>query len=152
MTMEQMLAEISRAHFPHPPATPERIAAFESQVGWRLDADLRAFYLHCDGAELFKPLPDANYSILSLADVRRARVAIWGKDEDSAGPASWYALVDCQDTDFVLVDVARQEDGRYPLLDAYHGTYPQVRQIAASFSEFLERALGSGDQFFWLKK
>ena len=152
MTMEQLLAEISRAHFPHPPATPERIAAFEAQVGWTLDAELRAFYLHCDGAELFKPLPDADYSILPLAKVRRARVAIWGQDEDAAGAASWYTLVDCQDTDFVLVDVARQEAGRYPLLDAYHGTYPEVRQIATSFREFLERAMSSEGQFFWLNE
>ncbi|NMO21223.1 SMI1/KNR4 family protein [Pyxidicoccus fallax] len=152
MKIEDLLAEVSRAHYPRPPATPAQVAAFEARVGWRLDDELRAFYLHCDGAELFRPLPDANYSLLPLSEIQRARVAIWGQDEDAAGSPSWYTLVDCQDTDFVLVDVAQQHDGRYPLLDAYHGTYPRVRPIATSFREFLERALHSGDTFFWLRK
>jgi len=60
MTLDTLLDEVVRAHFPRPPATAERIAAFEERMGWRLDADLRAFYLRCDGAELFKPLPDSN--------------------------------------------------------------------------------------------
>jgi hypothetical protein len=152
MTMEKLLAEVTRAHFPHPPATPEQIATFEAQVGWRLDADLRAFYLHCDGAELFQPLPDANYSILSLEDIQRATARLRRRDGGTAGAASWYPLVDCQDSDFVLIEVARA--GRsYPLLDAYHETYPHgARQIAASFREFLERALGSGDRLFWLRE
>jgi len=67
------------------------------------------------------------------------------------GAASWYTLVYCQDSDYVLIDVAAQQGVHYPLLDAWHETYPlQVRQIAASFSEFLERALASGDHLFWL--
>jgi hypothetical protein len=28
-------------------------------VGWQLGAELRAFYLRCNGAELFEPLPNA---------------------------------------------------------------------------------------------
>ena len=150
MTMEQMLAEISRTHFPHPPATPEQIAAFEAQAGWQLDAQLRAFYLHCNGAELFRRLPEANYSILSLENIQRKTERVRFRDKGAPPTASWFPLVDCQDSDFVLVDVS--QPGRpYPLLDAYHETYPrEARRIAASFSEFLERALNSGDQFFWL--
>ena len=45
----------------------------------------------------------------------------------------------------------RSTESTTPLLDAWHETYSlQVRQIAASFSEFLERALASGDHLFWL--
>ncbi|WP_240359964.1 SMI1/KNR4 family protein [Pyxidicoccus caerfyrddinensis] len=153
MTMESLLAEITRSHFPNAPAKPAQVAAFEARVGWRLDPDLRAFYLHCDGATLFRPRPDADYRILSLAEIQRARVELRGQDDDSKGSASWYTLLYLQDSDYVLVDVSRQKDGRYPLLDAYHETYPlEVRQIAASFGEFLERALSSGNQFFWLKE
>jgi hypothetical protein len=153
MRMESLLAEISRSHFPNAPATPAQVAAFEARVGWKLDPDLRAFYLHCDGATLFRPRPDADYRILSLAEIQRARVELRGQDDDSKGSASWYTLLYLQDSDYVLVDVSRQTDERYPLLDAYHETYPlEVRQIAASFSEFLERALSSGNQFFWLKE
>lgn len=152
MSMGRLLAEISRSHFPRPPATLEEIAAFEARVGWRLDDDLRAFYLHCNGAELFEPTPESNYSILPLAKVQRARVVMRGRDDDSAGPADWYALVDCQDSDYVLLDVAGGR-GLYPLLDGWHETYPhRCRRVAASFGEFLERALESEDQLFWLNK
>ena len=153
MRMESLLAEISRSHFPNAPATPAQVAAFEARVGWHFDPDLRAFYLHCDGATLFRPRPDADYRILSLAEIQRARVELRGLDDDSKGSASWYTLLYLQDSDYVLVDVSRQQDGRYPLLDAFHETYPlEVRQIATSFGEFLERALSSGNQFFWLKE
>jgi hypothetical protein len=153
MTMERLLAEISRSHFPNAPATLAQVAAFEARVGWPLDPDLRAFYLHCDGATLFRPRPDADYRILSLAEIQRARVELRGQDDDSKGAASWYTLLYLQDSDYVLVDVSRQKDGRYPLLDAFHETYPlEVRQIAASFGEFMKRALSSGNQFFWLKE
>jgi len=135
-----------------PPATPAQVAAFESRVGWRLDENLRAFYLHCDGATLFRRRPDANYRILSLAEIERARVCMRGEDDDSMGAASWYTLVYCQDSDYVLVDVA-PSGGPYPLLDAYPETYPrEVRQIAGSFREFLERTLASGDRFYWLEE
>ncbi len=151
--MERLLAEISRSHFPNAPATPAQVAAFEARVGWSLDPDLRAFYLHCDGATLFRPRPDADYRILSLAEIQRARVELRGQDDDAKGAASWYTLLYLQDSDYVLIDVSRQKDGRYPLLDAFHETYPlEVRQIAASFGEFMERALSSGNQFFWLKE
>ncbi|WP_370643921.1 SMI1/KNR4 family protein [Myxococcus sp. RHSTA-1-4] len=149
--MEQLLVEISRAHFPNAPAPPAQVAAFEERVGWTLDPDLRAFYLNCDGATLFRPRPYAKYRILPLAEVQRARVVMRGEDDDSMGAASWYTLLYLQDSDYVLLDVSRQQDGRYPLLDAFHETYPlEVRQIAASFREFLERALSGGNRLFWL--
>ena len=153
MSMERLLAEISRSHFPNAPATPAQLDAFEARVGWALDADLRAFYLHCDGATLFQPRQeDPNYRILSLAEIQRARIAMRRRDEDSFGPASWYTLLYLQDSDYIVLDAVRQVNGRYPLLDAYHETYPlEVRPIASSFSEFLENALASGDDYFWLE-
>ncbi|WNG31249.1 SMI1/KNR4 family protein [Cystobacter fuscus] len=151
--MSRLLAEISRDHFPYPPATPEAIAAFEHRVGWKLDPDLRAFYLHCDGAELIERLPDSPYQILPLADIVRARVAIYGEDDDQWGPASVYALCDVQDGNYVLVDVARQQDGRYPLIDGYHEAWPDPKycsQVARSFSEFLEQVLRTRRNLYWL--
>ncbi|RKG73234.1 SMI1/KNR4 family protein [Corallococcus exercitus] len=150
--LKELLAEISARHFPNPPATLAQVAAFEARVGWQFDEELRAFYLHCDGATLFQPFPDANYHLLPLAQIRRARVAMRPGDDDRFGPASWYTLVDLQDSDYVILDTARQTNGRYPLLDAYHETFPEdVRPIATSLSEFLEKALASDDAFFWLK-
>jgi hypothetical protein len=62
--MSSLLEEISREHFPYPPDTPEEIKEFERPVGWKLDPDLRAFYLHCNGAELIERLSDSPYQIL----------------------------------------------------------------------------------------
>jgi hypothetical protein len=151
--MDRLLVEISRHHHPEPPATPEQIAAFEARIGWRLDPDLRAFYSHCNGAALFRPRLHANYRVLSLDEIRRARLAIRGRELDEDGPASWYTLLYLQDGDYIITDVSRMNDERYPILDAFHETFPdpvETRQIASSFSEFLERALASGDDFFWL--
>ncbi len=153
-TMMSLLEEVSREHFPYPPATPEQIDDFEQRAGWTLDPDLRAFYLHCNGAELFKRLPDAPYQILPLAEVVRARVAIFGKDEDRLGPASQYAICDVQDGNYILIDVSKQENGRYPIIDGDHEAFPDPKyceQISNSFSEFLDRALRSKGRQFYLQ-
>ncbi|NBD08784.1 SMI1/KNR4 family protein [Corallococcus silvisoli] len=151
MSMARLLAEVSARHFPNPPATPAQVATFEARVGWKLDADLCAFYLHCDGAALFDAPPEMNYRILPLDRIERARAAIRGSEEDKDGSPSHYTLVDMQDTNFVILDVASREHGRYPLLDAFHETYPEeAPRIAASFEEFLAKALRSGNRAFWL--
>lgn len=154
-SMSHLLEEISRSHFPYPPATAEEINAFERRLGWRLDPDLRAFYLHCNGAELIKQRPDCPYRILPLSEIIRARVAIRGEDDDKWGPASTYALCDLQDGDYVVVDVSRQETSRYPLMDGWHESWPDPKycdQIANSFSEFLEEALRSEGRQYWLTR
>jgi len=70
--MSSLLEEIMLHHFPYPPATREEIEAFEQRVGWQLDPDLRAFYLHCNGAELLKRLPECPYQVLPLSEIIRA--------------------------------------------------------------------------------
>ncbi|WNG41679.1 SMI1/KNR4 family protein [Archangium violaceum] len=153
--MSSLLEEISREHFPYPPATPEEIADFERRAGWTLDPDMRAFYLHCNGAELIERLPDSPYQVLPLSEIIRARVAIFGKrnDDDGHGPASVYALCDVQDGNYVLVDVSREEEGRYPLFDGDHEAWPDpayCKQIASSFSEFLAQVLRTRRGLYWL--
>ena len=153
--MSHLLEEVSRDHFPYPPATLEEIAEFEQRVGWPLDPDLRAFYLHCNGAELIERLPDTPYRILPLPKIVRARVAIYGEDDDKWGPASMYTLCDVQDGDYVLVDVSQQESGRYLLMDGYHEAWPNPEYcglVAHSFSQFLEAAIRSRRPVYWLGK
>jgi len=152
--MRQLLADVSRNHFPNPPATPIEIEEFEQRIGWRLDADLRAFYLHCNGAELFKK-PDSPFRIRPLSQIIRARLATRGKDDESRGPASWYTLCALHDSNYVLLDVSTQEDGRYPILDGYREGFPDPHyciRIAGSFAEFLTGALRSNGLWFWLQK
>ncbi|MCE9669037.1 SMI1/KNR4 family protein [Myxococcus stipitatus] len=148
--MHQLLDEIAAHHYPNPPATQARVEAFEAHSGWHLDEDLRAFYLRCDGATLFRPFPHEKFRILRLDEIRRARVELRGKDDDSMGAASWWTLVYLGDSDFNLVDVARP-GGPHPILDAFHETYPRlVEVIAPSFRVWLERTLQSENQLWWL--
>ena len=153
MSIQHLLEQVSRQHFPNPPATPAQIAAFEQKAGWRLDPDLRAFYLHCDGADLFEQ-PNSPYRIFPLSGLIRARVAIRGKDDDSRGPASWYVMCDVRDGNYVVVDVGAPRAERYPLIDGYREMFPDpayCERIADSFSEFLDKALRSGGGHYWLK-
>jgi hypothetical protein len=153
--MSSLLEEVSRHHFPYPPARLEELEEFERRIGWRLDPDMRAFYLHCNGAELFERLPDTPYRILPLSKLIRARVAIFGEDDDQWGPASVYAICDMQDGNYVVADIARLENERYPLIDADHEAWPDpayCKQVASSFSEFLEKALRSKGRSYWLAR
>ncbi|XXF78354.1 SMI1/KNR4 family protein [Myxococcaceae bacterium GXIMD 01537] len=150
--MSRLLGEVSRDHFPHPPATPEEIEEFERRVGWKLDSDLRAFYLHCNGAALIRR-QDSPYEILPLSKIVRARIALRGKDDDSRGPASMYALCYVRDGNYVVLDVSQQADGRYPLIDGDRETWPDPEyctRIANSFSEFLEQVLHTRRSLYWL--
>lgn len=67
--------------------------------------------------------------------------------------ASVYALCDVQDGNYVLVDVAKEEDSRYPLIDGFHETWPDPEYctpIARSFSEFLEQVLRTRRSLYWI--
>jgi hypothetical protein len=152
MSLNHLLEELARLHFPNPPASPDEVDAFEQRMGWRLDPELRAFYLSANGANLFNA-SDSPYRILPLSEIVRARVAIRGKDDDSRGPETWYAVCALHDGNYVLLDIGRQEKGRYPIIDGYREGFPDphhCKQIASSFSEFLAGALRSEGQWFWL--
>ena len=153
MSMDRLLDEISRRHFPNPPARQEEIEAFEQTTGWRLDPELRAFYLHCNGAALFHQ-PNSPCMLRSLSQIRRARVDMRGSDTDDWGPASGYVIGDLSESDCVIVDVESAQHGRYPIIDGFHegmlGTEDCPR-IADAFSRFLEQILQSEGRKFWLK-
>lgn len=152
--MQSLLDEVSRQHFPNPPGSLSQIEEFERRVNWRLDDELRAFYLHCNGADLFKR-PGSPYMFLPLEEIARARVVILGEDDDKYGPASLYAICDVQDGDYVLVDTETQDDGHYAMIDGWHEGFSDPkyhRRIARSFSEFLAEALRSGGRQFWLNR
>ena len=60
----------------------------------------------------------------------------------------------CKSGNYLLVDVAQQENGRYPVIDGWHEAWPDPKycdQIATSFSDFWERALRDG-QAYWLNE
>ncbi|MCY1003708.1 SMI1/KNR4 family protein [Myxococcus sp. MISCRS1] len=148
--LQALLDEVVARHYPHAPATPAQIAAFEARVGWSLDDELRALYLRCDGAALFKPRPRQTYRVLSLREIQRAGAAMRpGQDEAAQGSSTWWTLVSLGDDDYNLIDVARPTP--FAILDAFHESYPrQVVEIAPSFAVWLERTLRSDNQLWWL--
>jgi hypothetical protein len=153
MSMDRFLEEISLHHFPNPPARHEEIEAFEQTMGWRLDSDLRAFYLHCNGAALFHR-SNSPCLLRPLSQIRRARVDMRGSDTDDWGPASWYVIGELTESDCIIIDVESAQHGRYPIIDGFHegmlGT-EDCQRITDSFSQFLELILRSEGKKFWLK-
>jgi SMI1 / KNR4 family (SUKH-1) len=152
MPMDRLLEEITHDHFLNPPATLEEVESFERAMGWRLDPDLRAFYLHCNGATLFQR-PNSPCRLRALSQIRRARVDMRGSDTDEWGPASWYVIGDLTESDSLIIDVGAPQHERYPIIDGFHeamlGTADCPR-IANSFAQFLEQFLRSGGKKFWL--
>ena len=152
-TLTELLDELVSRHHPEPPATLAQIEEAEAKLGWPLGAELRSFYLRCNGACLFGRFPDYRFRILPLAEIKRARVAVFGDDSDEWGPASWYVVCEVGDADYVAIDTSTL-NGQYPVYDCWHEAFPnpkECRKIARSFTEFLEQALRSGGNLFWLK-
>ncbi|RKH13718.1 SMI1/KNR4 family protein [Corallococcus sp. CA047B] len=154
MSMSPLLQEVTRLHFPRPPATSEQIEAFEQRVGWRLDPDLRAFYLHCDGADLFDRI-DPPFRFHPLAQIVRARVALRGRDTDDRGPANWWSICAVKDGNCIILEVGAQQDDHYPLRDGYREMFPDPAycpQISSRFALFFNSALQSNGEWFWLSE
>jgi len=150
--MNLLLEELSRSHFPRKPASESLISKFEAKRGWRLDGDLRTFYLHCNGASLFRER-FAPYRLLPLDELVRTRIAIYGRDEDAWGPSSWFVVCDMGDSNYVSIDAQTLEADRYPLFDCFHETFRnpgECSRVADSFAGFLKRALDSQGNTYWL--
>jgi hypothetical protein len=80
-------------------------------------------------------------------------MTIYGLDDDEHGPASWYDICHVHDGNRIIIDVAAPREGYYPIIDGFHEAYGdpvECKQIAARFSDFLERALTSHGRQFWL--
>lgn len=156
LSIDRFIEAIRRSHFPNPPASPEQLERFEKRVGWSLDEELRAFYLRANGAALFRR-PDSPYRLLSLPEIVRARVALFGSagDEDAYGPASWFVLCSVQDGDYAAIDVSPTSQDLHPVFECSRDSRPGSpgsTRIAWSFSDFLERALDSDGRVYWLAR
>ncbi|HZH15450.1 MAG TPA: SMI1/KNR4 family protein [Archangium sp.] len=156
LSIDRFVEAIRRSHFPNPPASPEQLERFEKRVGWSLDEELRAFYLRANGAALFRR-PDPPYRLLSLSEIVRARVALFGSagDTDACGPASWFVLCSVQDGDYAAIDMSHTSQGLHPVFECSRDSRPDAprsARIAWSFSDFLERALDSDGRVYWLAR
>jgi hypothetical protein len=150
MLIKGDLEAIKQRHYPGPPASNAEIGEFEAHWHVQLDPDLATFYRACNGAKLFDSV-NAPFEILPLDEVVRARVAIYGRDENEFGPATILAICDVEDGNYVGIDISKSQHGYFTILDLFHETFPKEAEwIADSFGEFLHGALHNDGRHFWI--
>ena len=150
--MENLLELLKARHLAFPPATEADIARFERRVGWKLDDQLKTFYLACNGARLFSE-NDSPYYFLPLEKLERTRSAVYGREAEEYGPDSWWAIIDVQDGNYLAVNVATTGNGPYPIRDIFHEAADEPKYcqiICPDFQTLLRRALESEGRHFWL--
>lgn len=147
--IETLIHEVIEKHRPNSPLDESSIAKLEIALGYQLPSDLREFYKHCNGAQVF----DFVYSILPLEQVQRTGVYIFGEENANLAPQSWYAICDMMDGNYIGIDFdSLKRDGKTcSIIDCFHETHGMPGEdniIALSFTEFLYRALNSeGNQY-----
>lgn len=155
MNIQELVDQIFEEHVPYPPAENFQIEQFESQIGLKLPDDLKQFYIRCNGAKLFQHTQATPYTLLPIQQVKRTRIAIFGEDIDEFAPASWYAICDVMDGNYIGIDLDSQDSQTYSVIDCFHethGTPGGNAIIAQSFTEFLNDALASGSRPYWLNE
>jgi hypothetical protein len=148
----ELINAMQRHHFPAPPAIEPEIVAAEQRLGIKLPSDMRTFLLNANGACFFRP-EDPPYRILSANELCRARLAIFGIDDDEFGPSSWYAFCDVQDGNYAAVELGQYARVNAPVYDCFHEAFPDpnyCKVIAESFTGFLARMIASDGKLFWL--
>jgi cell wall assembly regulator SMI1 len=149
-SLADLLAEVRARHFPGPPASRAALDGLEQRIGCALPSDLRDFYLGMGGARLFS---DPRYRILGPEDVRPVKLDVPGASELTL-PEGWLSIGDVQDGNYVAIDLPAKPSGEVWFIDCFHETIGEPggnEIIALSFAEFLERALGAGEMFYWLE-
>jgi cell wall assembly regulator SMI1 len=157
--IDRLIEEIFEKHRAYPPATDSLIAKVERRTGYALPADLKRFYTRCNGAVLFAKEDAFSYRILPLEKIKRTRIYIFGPDNDNddLAPASWYAICDLMEGNYVGIDFASiaPDNKTCSIIDCFHETHGipggQNKIIAKSFTEFLQRALNGGEDPYWLQ-
>jgi cell wall assembly regulator SMI1 len=153
MNVDRLVEITKKKHHARPKATLNSIERFQRSHYVTLPADMKAFYSHCDGASLFEK-DDPTYKLLPLSQIARARILVNGEDTDACGPESWYGFCDVRDGNYVAIDLDTASSTFSCVFDCFHETFPDpayTNMIARSFSEFLENALNSRGQLYWLK-
>lgn len=151
--IDDLIAEVRKRHFPLP-LVRGAVARTERRIGCALPDDVRRFYSVLGGALLFDK-SDAPYEIVEPKLIRPVAVDVLGDaaTEVPVVPPSWFSICYVQDGNYLAIDLPAKANGEVWLIDCFHETigleeYSTV--IALSFSEFLERALASKGEHYWL--
>lgn len=141
-------------HWANSPVTDQEIAAFESLVGFDLGAEFRYFYKKCDGAKLYS-VEDPEYYILPLAKIKRARVVMYGCDEDQYGSPEIYVFCRVDDVGYAGINVASTGLPEFSIVDCYPDTFASEgynTKIAKCFSDFVINTVEAKHHPYWFSK
>jgi cell wall assembly regulator SMI1 len=158
--LQKLFAEIEQYHDSEPCQNPSEIDGVEEKYGYKLPADLKAFYRRYRYVGLFKQEWSEyrwyTYRFVAVSEIHSTRIDIFGEDLDEYGPATWLTICDVQDGNYIAIDITSEKDGRFNYIDCFHETFAEPghsKVVAQSFIELLERALHGGDeQFFFLQQ
>ena len=146
MPLDEIISIVIARHSANDPATPDQLQEFEKRAGYVLPDDMRRFYLNCNGAALFESDTSEPLVLLRVDEFERARIAIFGDDDDTRGSPSCYVFCDRGDGDYFGIDLSASDTTlmNRPVYDIWHEAYPDMEYcgiVAWSFHEFLEIVL-----------
>lgn len=116
-----------------------------------LPIDLEEFYKECGGMQLFND-SDFPYRIIPATEINLANLEILGEEVEDDISNNWYTLIDCDNGDFVTIDLHPERLGRcYDSFHETHGLIGDTPIIAMSFTELLQQLLQhKGKLIYWL--
>lgn len=117
----------------------------------RLPDDLARFYELCGGAELFLS-QDCGITISPPDRLIPSNIVIFGEQYPDDITSAWFTIGVTPDSDHVSIDLSPDRSGRcYDSFHETHGIIDSSTITATSFTELLERLLGSrGGYWYWL--
>lgn len=133
---------------PPAPNAASAIAATEQRLGHRLPDDLRQFYTQCGSASLF----EGEIRLLALDEIDRVSVLQLHDASEEVLPATWIALFDMLNGDYVGIDLASVSGTHAKILDYPHEDTGNAFVVALSFTEFLGGLLAFVDILDWLER
>jgi hypothetical protein len=136
------------------------IKKWEKLTKFTLPDDFKQFLEEIGGCKLH-PGNHATYAmrVFGLPEVQPYSTLIDDPDEFGV-PASWFAIADLQDGNFVLMDLATTMKSRVNIMDGFHEELGlELEIIAKSFTEFMQIAIkdsrvssgGGSGRKFWSK-
>ena len=151
--LQKLFAEIEQYHYSEPCQNAFEIDQVEGRYNCKLPEDLKGFYRRYRTVQLLGR-HDPLYRFVPVHEIHPTRLDILGDDTDY-GPATWLTICDVYEGNYIAIDVASENSGRFNYIDCFHETFAEPgrsRVIAISFVELLERALRGGhEQLYFLQ-
>jgi cell wall assembly regulator SMI1 len=146
--IDALIHVVQHSHAFTAPASARAIERFEQRARLPMPADMRAFYLQCDGARLF-----GDQYILLDPDGMLPLIAVMPANAASARVlrGRWFSLGRTADGQWIGIDLEGATDDTNPVAVCISAGSPveSLKIIAPNFTSFLARALSGTRHPFW---